>query len=315
MSQSLRSYSYFKTGGVCSELYIPSKEQQVCSIMKSLSQRSVAHFILGAGTNSLVSDEPWDGAVLILSELRQLSAKGKRLRVGAGVDNTEVSKFAASLSLKGAEFMNRLPGQIGGTVRMNARCYGGEMSQIVDKVRTVSPSGEQHEWLGKDVFRGYKDTNFMTNGHVVVGCDIALEVGDPQEIEAKMLHCENDRVQKHQFDFPSCGCVFKNDYSVGVPSGVLLDQVGVKKFSVGGAVVSPFHANFIFNKGASSKQVLELSLRMREAVWNKFGAWLEYEMEVLGQIPEDLAPMIKEKRPHQLQDSLLADLRAKWVTK
>ena len=231
MPEVLRKYSYFGTGGTCLELVVPSSGEQARVTMQRLWQQGRPYFILGGGTNSLVSDEHWEGAALVLSELKELRAHGNVIHAGAGVDNTDLANFALSLGLSGAEFMNRLPGRIGGTVRMNAKCYGGEMSQIVQKVATVSPDGKHHDWRGKDVFRGYKDTNFMTNGHLVVGCEIVLQAGNAVDIAAKMQHCENDRMGKHQFDFPSCGCVFKNDYSVGVPSGVLLHHSGAKKLS------------------------------------------------------------------------------------
>lgn len=315
MTHTLRSYSYFGTGGTCADLYVPKTAEQARLFVEGIHKKQQRSFVLGGGTNSLVSDEPWDGAVIVVSELLEMKVCGTKISVGAGVENTALSNFALTLGLGGAEFMNRLPGKIGGTVRMNARCYGGEISQIVETVKTVSPDGKFKEWPGPAVFRGYKDTNFMTNGHLVVSCVMGLQPGEVGSIAAKMKHCEDDRVKKHQFDHPSCGCVFKNNYGVGVPSGVLLDHSGAKRLVVGGAVVSPQHANFIFNHGASSRDVLELSLKMRDAVWQKFGAWLEYEMEVLGDLPKDLEILFKEKRPHALNVDQLAPLKAMWTPK
>ena len=312
-SASLREHSYFQTGGSCDDLIIPTSADQVCEALKKLSQNATPYFVLGGGTNSLVSDEHWRGAVIVLTKLNELTAVDSSVQVGAGVENTTFAKFAHLRSLSGAEWMNRLPGRMGGTVRMNARCYGGEISQIVHRVFTVSPRGEKAVWLGKEVFRGYKDTAFMTNRHLVVGCDIELMAGNQANIAARMKHCEDDRVAKHQFEYPSCGCIFKNNYKVGVPSGVLLEGADAKLLSVGGASVSSYHANFVFNKGSNSREILELTLLMREAVWQKYGVWLEYEMEVLGILPKDLQSKFLEVRKNQPNQGLLSTLKTNWL--
>ena len=119
MSDSLRQYSYFKTGGTCTTLFVPATEEQARESMEAIHVNKQRHFILGGGTNSLVSDEPWGGAVMVISKLTEMQAQGPLIRVGAGVENTDFAKFALSLGLAGAEFMNRLPGKIGGTANMD----------------------------------------------------------------------------------------------------------------------------------------------------------------------------------------------------
>ena len=272
-------------------------------------------FVLGGGTNSLVCDDEWPGAVIALARMQGLRTLDEQGRVfcEAGVENSAFANFAADEGLNGAGWMYRLPGQMGGTVRMNARCYGGEISQIVRRVTCVDLRGNVvvHDDTSK-VFRGYKDTSFMRTGEIVASVEIQLQPGDTAATRELMKFCEDDRVMKGQFTFPSCGCVFKNDYSVGVPSGMLLEAAGVKSLARGGAVVSPHHANFVFNKGASSRDIMELSLMMRESVYAKFGVWLEYEMEVLGKIPADLDARIREVRARGPETPDLAALRQKF---
>ncbi len=188
--------------------------------------------------------------------------------------------------------MSALPGQLGATTRMNARCYGGEMSQIADVVHTVDRFGKEIRRSGQDFFYGYKNTSAMKHDEIVVRIEFGLRKGNAEEIKQEMDRCEKDRKDKGHFLFPSCGCVFKNDYSVGESSGSLLEKAGAKLLKVGKAEVSPYHANFIYNKGATSKEILELSFLMRELVQNKFGIRLEYEMEILGNIPTELAAKI-----------------------
>lgn len=305
----LRDIAYYKTGGSCLALHAPTSIAELATIMQSISNRACPYFVLGGGSNSLVLDEPYDGEVISCHRLLRLECQGQTIIAGAGIENSTLTRLALRHSLAGAAWMHRLPGQIGGTVRMNARCYGGEISQIVTKVTTVTAQGEIKTYSGGHIFRGYKDTIFMDNGDLVAEVEIKLTPGEPNVISQQMQFCEQDRTKKGQFDFPSCGCVFKNDYKVGVSSGLLLDHAGAKSLSVGGAHVSPHHANFVYNKGASSRDILLLSFAMRELVYDKFGVWMDYEMEVLGDLPADLKSKLQEKRAPHWDENALAKLR------
>ena len=318
--QRLAEIAYYQTGGTCSRLYLPKSTSEIQDAVREIHRLSQPFFVLGGGTNSLVCDDNWSGAVIALTHMGGLRALDKNGRIfcEAGVENSKFARFAVDHGLTGAGWMNRLPGQMGGTVRMNARCYGGEISQIVKKINCVDLSGNiiVHDDPSK-VFRGYKDTSFMQTGEIIASVEIQLEPGDTAATHDLMKFCEDDRILKGQFTHPSCGCVFKNDYTVGVPSGLLLESSGVKSLSRGGAVVNPRHANFVFNKDklASSRDILELSLMMREAVYTRFGVWLEYEMEILGHLPDDLAKSIREVRPIGVETPELVALRKKFSAK
>lgn len=311
----LADLAYYKTGGLCDELHQPASIDELASVVMSLRTSNKRYFILGGGTNSLVCDEPWEGAVIALGRMTSLRVMQEPGRVycEAGVENSVFAKFAVDQGLNGAGWMYRLPGQMGGTVRMNARCYGGEIGTVVVRVICVNPDGQvvTHEDPRK-VFFGYKDTSFMKTGEIVAAVELQLTPGDVTDTLAHMKFCEDDRVMKGQFLNPSCGCVFKNDYSVGVPSGMLLEAAGVKSMVHGGAEVSPRHANFVFNKGASSREIIELTLKMREAVYQRFGVWLQYEMEVLGQPPADLAGAMAVIKPRLPENEELIKLRSKF---
>ena len=305
----LKDFAYYQTGGPTDILYQPSNASELAAQLREATSAGIPLYVLGAGTNSLVMDEPFPGAFVVLSALTEAKVVGDKLVCGAGVDNSTIARLALKNGLTGAAWMNRLPGQIGGTVRMNARCYGGEISQIATKVITVTRSGEKKEYADPAMFRGYKDTVFMDNGDIIVAVELQLKSGDAKEISRVMRHCEEDRQSKGQFDFPSCGCVFKNDYVVGVPSGMLLATAGAKGRKRGGAVVSHHHANFVYNQGANSRDILELTLEMRELVYNEFGVWMSYEMEILGVVPKDLAEALVVVKPQQLKTERLDPLR------
>lgn len=304
-SRKLSDISYFKTGGTCLGILEPNTREELQSHVNDILRKGSPFFVLGRGSNSLILDQDFHGFVILLKNFDDIVLSQDGVRVGAGVENTDLAKFARDNELEGVSWMNRLPGEVGGTVRMNARCYGGEISHVVTCVRAVSKAGSIVEHSGGEVFRGYKDTLFMTNGDIIFEVELRLRPGNKAKIQHHMNHCENDRKAKGQFDFPSCGCVFKNNYNIGVPSGMLLELAGAKDFSVNGAFVSPYHANFIFNKGGSADDILELSRLMREAVYLEFGVWLEFEMEVLGSPNAQQKAILEESRWSEPNEKLV----------
>jgi UDP-N-acetylmuramate dehydrogenase len=307
----LRDLAYYRTGGRCQALYEPKTLDDLSRIVKALHATQQKYFVLGGGTNSLVLDEDWPGAVIVFRRMKAIEVRGTSLHVEAGADNTDVAKAALEAKLDGIAWMNRLPGQIGGTVRMNARCYGGEISQVVTEVHAVLPDGTIKIYTSADgIFRGYKDTLFMDNGAIVAAAVLQLTEGVRGSIETRMDFYEQDRIKKGQFAYPTCGCVFKNDYSVGVPSGMLLDKAGAHHLSKTNVALNPQHANFVYNKGAGSRDIIELTLAMRELVYQTYGVWMEYEMEILGALPIDLQERLLEKKPQRFKEEKLEPLRA-----
>lgn len=321
-SPVLKNISNYRTGGACLKLFEPSTKEELKQNLEEIHRRSLPVFFLGGGSNSLVLDEYWDGAVLSFRNLNMLRIEeGVKLHCGAGFVNTSLCEFALKHQLSGIEWMYTLPGQLGGTIRMNARCYGGEISQVVDKVYAMTLEGEEKIFDARKegVFRGYKDTVFMNNNLLIYAADLVLtHQEDTLLMRKKMETCKKDRESKGHFEFPSCGCVFKNNYDpeISVPSGMLLDYVGAKELSFGEAKVSSKHANFIYNTGeASSRDILELALLMREKVWGVFQVWLEFEMEILGELSLDLKKRVFEKREHIYNRPLLAKLRSQFGSK
>lgn len=308
----LSDLAYYRTGGSCLELYEPKNIDELSSIVKDLNSRRLPYFVLGGGTNSLVLDDMWPGAVICFTQMKRIEVdlSASTLRCEAGVENSSIAGTALKEGLGGVSWMMRLPGQIGGTVRMNARCYGGEISQVVSEVEAVMPDGRLQRFKGDaQVFSGYKDTVFMKNGAIIARVSLQLRAGNRESLAAHMNFCESDRIAKGQFLHPTCGCVFKNDYRVGVPSGMLLDKAGAHGLNRGKTMINPKHANFVYNLGASSRDILELTLDMRELVYQTYGVWLAYEMEILGELPPDLQQRVAEERPQRLREDRLEPLR------
>ena len=309
----LSTLSYFKTGGTCDALHAPTSLPELQEVMSQLHSQRTPYFILGGGTNSLVSDAHWRGAVLSLHRMTTLVDEGEVVTCQAGVLNSVLVEHCLARGLTGAEWMTALPGQIGATVRMNARCYGGEISTLVQSVTTVTAAGALCVYeQPREVFHGYKDTLFMHNGEVVAEIKLYLRKGKADKIAARMAEVRGDRVRKGQFLHPSCGCVFKNDYEVGVPSGVLLDRAGVRQLAQENVFISPQHANFIFNVGGSSDAIVALSLAMREEVYRQFAVWLYYEMEFLGYFSPEQRRAFARTEAHDLCNPDLLRVKREW---
>jgi UDP-N-acetylmuramate dehydrogenase len=251
--------------------------------------------VLGSGSNSVCSDLPFEGVVLALGSLRRwhwlgVDGQGRaRLWCEAGVTNTEVSEACLDRGVAGGHWMYRMPGLLGASVRMNARCYGGEVSQIVESVTTLDVEGRLRTRGAAEVFKGYKSTSLMAVPEIVVSCVLALGPGSPrEELLAGMETCEADRHRKHHFDHPSCGSTFKNNYTVGRPSGAVFDSLGLKGTRVGNVAVSEHHANFVWNLGAGcANDMLTLAAFMRERALAA-GADLELEVQPVGRFGADL---------------------------
>lgn len=315
---SLAPYSAFRTGGTCRYFWQPESIEEIARELPQLA--GIPLYLLGAGSNSLLSDSPWPGMVMQFDKLAMCEPTDTGFLCGPGVVNSQLAEKARDRGLAGAAWMYRLPGQLGATIRMNARCYGGEISQCVDQVTTVTSQGQIKTYMVSSgaptpVFRGYKDTIFMQNREIVVQAHIQLQPGPRAPIEALMERIEKDRTSKGHFDFPTCGCVFKNNYApeVSVSSGLLLEMAGSKSMKTPNARVSDKHGNFIFNhNSASSEEILTLSLDMREAVWQEFGVWLAYEMELLGEFPAALLARFREERPPLYRKAQLAEAKARF---
>ena len=311
----LKNLSYYQTGGTCSQFFEPQSIEELTDTVHHINRNKIPYFLLGAGSNSLVMDENWPGAVVCFRNLNRISFDPFRVVAEAGVENSNFANFCLNASLDGSSWMYHMPGQLGPTIRMNARCYSGEISQIVNSVTVVTQEGKTRTYLGKEVFLGYKDTLFMRNTDIVVSAEFVLKKGDPEKIKRHMDACKSDRENKCQFLYPSCGCVFKNNYEIGIPSGLLLEEADVRQFNSDRVEISPYHANFVFNKDATACQILETTLNMREAVYQKFGVWLEYEMELLGIVPNDLKERFLEKRRENFNRTDLFSLRERFLRK
>jgi UDP-N-acetylmuramate dehydrogenase len=186
-------------------------------------------------------------------------------------------------SLTGFEFAGGLPGSIGGAAYMNARCYGSEMSKVVKSINYIDNDLNESTISIEEINYTYKNSIFMKNPEwYIISVELELTAGDQAEIKELTEKNFEDRKSKGQFDYPSAGCVFKNNYDVGIPSGQLIDELSLKGSKVGGAQVYENHANFIINKSnAKGSDVITLLKMIEKEVYSQRGIRLEREIQVL----------------------------------
>ncbi|HHE32614.1 MAG TPA: UDP-N-acetylmuramate dehydrogenase [Chlorobaculum parvum] len=287
----LSTVAYYAIGGKARWLLLPGTVAELATALARCRELAIPVIIAGRGTNMLFSDEQFPGAVISLESMNRIIRLSDTLFFcEAGVENTNVALRLKTAGRSGGEWLYRLPGSLGATVRMNGRCYGREISAVTRSVVTVGLDGAVRWRQGEEVFLGYKSTSLMQSPEIVAGALFALEKeGDPEAIGKCMQEYSDDREAKHQFDYPSCGSTFKNSYEAGRPSGQIFDDLGFRGRREGGAQVSDHHANFLFNTGgAKAVDVLRLAAAMRTAAREQAGADLDLELQCAGLFETEL---------------------------
>ena len=288
---SLAARTYYEIGGTTRFLAVPASLSEFSNLLIWNRTYRLPLALLGSGSNILFSDNEFPGIVISLAGMQRLFwLSDDELFCEAGVDNTLIAEELFSAGKGGGEWLYRLPGQIGATVRMNARCFGGEVSEITAGILTLAVDGRLRWKKPDEVFHGYKRTSLMDNPEIVVAVVLRFSESRPAEkIRSEMLGYEEERSKKHHFDFPSCGSTFKNNYAAGRSSGMIFEELGFKGQSEGGAMVSEYHANFIYNTGgATAENVLRLAARMRTAAFEQAGTELDLEVQCVGLFDAEL---------------------------
>ena len=282
---SLAGRGYYGIGGSTRYFAEPGSPAELADLLHLSLKQRLSLALMGSGSNILFSDAAFPGIVISLGRMNRLFwLSDDELFCEAGVENTRIAEKLLLAGRGGGEWLYKLPGQIGATVRMNARCFGGEVSEITAGILTLSIDGCLRWKFPEEIFYGYKHTALMDKPEIVVAVLLRFSQARPvEEIRGLMHGHETERSEKHHFDFPSCGSTFKNNYAVGRSSGSIFEELGFKGQSEGGAMVSEHHANFIYNrKGASAADVLRLAARMRHAALKEAGAELDLEVQCIG---------------------------------
>ena len=282
--EPLSAHCSFRIGGPARALAVPESVSSLAKACSILKDNELMPFILGNGTNLLFPDEGLQPLSLISTEKLQnlfLLPDGA-IYAEAGVSLSRLSSFAQQNGLQGLEFASGIPGSVGGGCFINAGAYGGEMKDVVESVVCLySPDQGLYELPAEQCAFSYRKSLFNTRGgYVILSAVFRLRPGDRDEIAAKMREMNEKRRAKQPLELPSAGSAFKRPE--GNFAGALIEQAGLKGFTVGGAQVSEKHAGFVVNVGgASSHDVYDLMMQVRNSVYEKSGVRLEPEVIIL----------------------------------
>lgn len=282
-NEPMCKHTTFRIGGYADIYVKPSTTEQFTKILKFLKESSVPYFIMGNGSNILVSDDGIRGVVIeVSSNFADAFVTGDKIEAKSGIKLVSLSNKALGEELAGMEFASGIPGTLGGAVYMNAGAYGGEMKDIVESVTYYDvEKDEVITLLGSECRFGYRTSVFVENGGVILSAVINLKKGKKEEIKSKMTELARKRNEKQPVDKPSAGSTFKRPE--GYFAGTLIEQSGLKGFSVGGAQVSEKHAGFVINSGgATANDVRQLVKKVSDIVFEKHGVRLEPEVKFIG---------------------------------
>ena len=280
LDEDMSKHTSFKTGGKA-DFYIKVYSiEEIKSILKISKENNIPLFVLGNGTNLLVKDEGYRG-IIIQIKMEEINIDETEAIVDSGVKNTVLSKKLANNSLTGFEFASGIPGTIGGAIKMNAGAYGSEMKDIVKEVTYLDYDGNIHTISNSECEFSYRHSKFFNEKAIILQAKLNLEHGNKEDIENKVNELLKQRKEKQPLEYPNAGSTFKR--GDGFITAKLIDECGLKGYSIGGAEVSEKHAGFIVNKNnATSTDILDLIRHVQKIVKEKTGENIKLEIEVIG---------------------------------
>lgn len=281
--KNLKEYTTFKVGGPAKAIVSVNDTEELKQVMQYLWDNHIPYFVIGNGSNLLVSDKGYDGVVIKLSgDFLELSSKGEEITAGAGVILSKVCTLARDKALSGLEFAYGIPGTVGGAMVMNAGAYDGEMSFVVKSVEMLDASGKVITYSCKDMNFGYRDSVCKQEKLIVLKTVFSLKSKEKNEIQEKMNDFMEKRRSKQPLEFPSAGSTFKRPE--GYFAGKLIMDAGLAGKRVGGASVSTKHCGFVINdKNGSAEDIDTLMKEVTDTVYEKFGVKLEPEVIRIGE--------------------------------
>ena len=282
LQESMASHTTFRIGGLADCFVQLENTEQLIKVQKYLSQVGVPFFVLGNGSNLLVSDAGFRGVILqIGSKMNRVTVEGNVIVAQAGASMAQIARTAMEHELTGMEFASGIPGTIGGGVVMNAGAYGGELSQIVTQVNVVNSEGGIMELDNETMEFGYRTSTIRNNPFTVTEVILRLEKGDRRQIRERMEELAAKRREKQPLEYPSAGSTFKRP--AGHYAGQLIMEAGLRGLQCGGAKVSDKHCGFVINTGnATAEDVRKLIREVQARVKDQFNVDLETEVLFLG---------------------------------
>lgn len=280
-NEPMKKHTTFKIGGAADRFCEAESLNDVFSALAYAKEKNLPLFVMGNGSNLLVSDKGIRGLVLKISDkFSKCEVSGDTIKAQSGILLSTLSKLALKNSLSGIEFAGGIPGTLGGAIYMNAGAYGGEMKDIVKSV-TYLEDGEIKK-IEEGFEFGYRKSIFTNKDAIILGAEISLKCGSDDEIKEKMEDFKRRRTEKQPLAMASAGSTFKRP--TGYFAGKLIEDAGLKGYTIGGAAVSEKHSGFVVNKGdATAEDVILLISHIQKTVKEKFGVMLETEVKIVGE--------------------------------
>lgn len=280
--EPMSEHTTFRVGGRADFFARPGSAGEIAALIELCRDSELPYFILGNGSNLLVSDKGYRGMIInIMDNMSSVEVSGSHIRADAGAMLIRVSMLAKEHSLTGLEFASGIPGTVGGAVYMNAGAYGGDMSDVVSSVSAIDDSGKLYTFDKAGLDFSYRHSIIEDRGLIVVGTELELEPGDRAEIDARVRELSLARRTKQPLEYPSAGSTFKRPE--GYFAGKLIMDAGLRGYTVGGAQVSEKHCGFVVNRGgATAGDVMTLIRDVQRRVAERFGVELETEVKLLG---------------------------------
>ena len=275
----MKKHTSYRAGGKASVMVFPKNERMLIKLLKYLRDNKIKHKILGNGSNTLFSDNLYEGVIIKLDAFNKVVFNRNKITCGSGASLIHVSNMALKKGLTGLEFATGIPGTIGGAVYMNAGAYKSDMGYIVESVKVITPSYEVIKLTNKEMNFHYR-TSFLQKHpkYVCIEATLKLQKGDREAMAEVVRDRRERRLASQPLEYPSCGSVFRNPPDLF--AGKLIEDLGLKGYRIGGAMVSEKHANFIINyDNATSEDIHSLILYVQEEVKKKYDVDLKIEQE------------------------------------
>ena len=279
---SLKKYNNFRINAKALNFYIPETIDGFTDLLKYFEERQKKYIVLGGGSNLLFVDEIVETPIIFTGFFSRIENYSDGILGYSGAKVFDLVKHAYKNSFGGLEFLFGLPGSVGGAACMNARCYEHSISEFIESVGIIDDNFEYNHIGIEDCDYDYKKSVFQNKKYIIIDVKFKLNKEDKKSIKSEMNKYLKDRKIKNQFKYPSAGSVFLNDYKTNMIAGKIIDSINMRGVKFGGAMVSPYHANFIVNnKNATGKDILFLMKKVKEEVYNQKGIVLKPEIKII----------------------------------
>ena len=282
LDAKMSEHIYFKVGGAVDILLTPNNVEQLKETITICKQNKIPFYVIGNGSNLLVRDGGIRGVVIKICKLNKIERIGNKITAECGALLKDVSTEAITGALAGFQFACGIPGSVGGAVFMNAGAYDGEISFVIEKAEVLDDKQEIKVLSKEELNLGYRQSLVMQKGYVVLSATFDLTPGDREKIQDRVNALTKRREDRQPLEYPSAGSTFKRPE--GHFAGKLIEDSGLKGFTIGGACVSEKHAGFVINNGnGTAKDVLDVINHVRAEVKRQFGVDLHPEVRILGE--------------------------------